>query len=58
MTKQTLKEAGYSYVQPLAGGHVLRHLETGVKEFWVANKGHASYGIKWNNTELEFAHSL
>jgi hypothetical protein len=36
----------------------LKDIETDKLEVWFANKGHASYGIIWNNTHLEFARSL
>jgi len=31
---------------------------TGKKEIFFANKNHASWGIIWKNTHLEFAHSI
>lgn len=55
--RQTIREAGYQYVQFHAetGFHELRDAETGKREFWFANKDHASYGISFRNTHLEFA---
>jgi len=62
--RETVKEAGYRYVSfdKDLGGHVLgysdpRNVEEKF-ELWVANKNHASYGIKFKNTDLEFACSL
>lgn len=53
--KETLKRAGYKYVKSLGTGeHVLEN-EDGLKEVWFSNKNHASYGLIWRNTHLEFA---
>ena len=54
--KQTLKEAGYSYLYFQNGGHVL--ICNGNKEVWFANKNHASFGLIYKNTHLEFSHSI
>ncbi len=55
----TMKEAGYEYHSYVPGeGHVLHNLETGEYETWFANKNHASYGIIYKNTHLEFAHEF
>ncbi len=58
--RETLKEAGYEYVKfdPSIMLHVLRVKNSGKLEGWFANKNHASYGLKWKNTHLEFARSL
>jgi hypothetical protein len=58
-TKQTPKEAGLKYETfcPEFGFHVFSD-ETGKREAWAANKNHASYGLKWRNTHLEFITSL
>lgn len=57
--KETMEQAGYVYIKNVGdGGHLLRDKETGKLELWFCNKGHASYGIKWRNTDLEFARSL
>lgn len=58
--KETMKAAGYAYVRYSAqhGGHILRDVDTGKEELWVANKNHASYGIIWKNTHLEFVTSV
>lgn len=34
--------------------YLLRNLNTGENEIWIANKNHASYGLKYKNTDLEF----
>lgn len=62
--KQTFKEAGYQYLYSirytgdanLRRGHVLLH--NGKKELWYANKNHASFGLIYKNTHLEFACSI
>jgi hypothetical protein len=56
--KQTLKEAGYTYVRysSILHAHILKD-EDGKLELWVANKNHASYGLIYKNTHLEFASS-
>lgn len=59
--KETLKKAGYIYIRYLGNGqHVLEYIK-GSKpyqfEVWVSNRDHASYGLIYKNTHLEFAHS-
>lgn len=59
--KHTMKEAGYRYkgFAPEFGGHLLEPIEQpGKLELWVANKGHASSGIRWRNTDLEFCSTV
>ena len=55
--KQTFKQAGYQYLYPQNGGHVLLY-EDGGKELWFANKNHPSFGLIYKNTHLEFACSI
>ena len=56
--RETMREAGYTYGgKHSSGGHILID-ETGKRELWFANKGHAGYGIVWRNTHLEFARSI
>ena len=56
--KETLKQGNYKYIKYLGNGeHLLKDLGTGVEEVWFANKNHASYGLIYKNTHLEFAHS-
>ena len=56
--KETLKQAGYSYAGycQAEGLHRLKD-EDGKIELWIANKNHASYGLIWRNTHLEFVRS-
>jgi hypothetical protein len=56
--RETLKEAGYVSIIPLGNGEYLLEDTTGKKEVWFANKNHASYGLKYKNTHLEFARSV
>ena len=58
--KETMKKAGYKPVHynTCNKEHMLRDIETGMLEIWFANKNHASYGIIYKNTHLEFARSL
>ena len=53
--RETLAEAGYTYVKydRSQGVHVLKTTD-GTMEAWFANKNHASYGLTWRNTHLEF----
>lgn len=56
--KETLSQAKYTYVRKWAKGiHVLMD-EGGKLELWGVNKNHASHGLKWRNTHLEFMRSL
>jgi hypothetical protein len=56
--RQTLKEAGYVSIKSLSKGKFLLVDQTGKREVWFANKNHASYGLKYKNTHLEFAYSV
>jgi hypothetical protein len=52
--KQTLKEAGYTYIKYLKDGeHLLKNSEGGLEVF-ASNKNHASWGLIFKNTHLEF----
>jgi len=56
---ETLKQAGYRHIHCIGNGcHILQDIETGKYEKWFCNKNHASYGIIYKNTHLEFACSL
>jgi hypothetical protein len=57
MNKQTLREAGYKYIDYLGQGEHLLENEDGKKEVWFSNKNHASWGLIYKNTHLEFARS-
>ena len=52
--KETLKQAGYKHIKQLARGEHLLQNEDGKFEVWFANKNHASYGLIYKNTHLEF----
>jgi len=55
--KRTFKQAGYTYIKNLGNkSHLLRGPE-GITEVWFSNKNHASYGLRYKNTHLEFAHA-
>jgi hypothetical protein len=56
--KETLKQAGYKHISCNDSLHILEDVDTGDREVWVPCKNHASYGIIYKNTHLEFAHSL
>lgn len=54
--KETLEKAGYKYIKYLGNGeHLLKDLDTGKFEIWFNNKNHASFGLIYKNTHLEFA---
>lgn len=56
--RETLKQAGYKHIRSVGNGeHILQDIETGKYERWFANKNHASYGLIYKNTHLEFASS-
>lgn len=56
--KETLKAAGLKYIKRLGDReHLLYDLDTKKYEIWFANKNHASYGLIYKNTHLEFARS-
>jgi regulatory protein YycI of two-component signal transduction system YycFG len=58
MKKETLKQAGYVKIEKTYGNFYILTDKDGKREMWLANKNHASYGIKYRNTHLEFAHSI
>lgn len=57
--KESLKEANYSFIRKDAttGEYLMRDNTTNSLEWWFANKNHASYGLKFRGTHLEFARS-
>ncbi len=56
--KFTLKSQNYTYAFKMGEGrHALKN-EDGKLEVWFCNKNHASYGLIWGNTHLEFAYSV
>lgn len=51
---ETMKQSGHTHVATLGKGlHVLANPD-GVYEYWQANRYHASYGIIYKNTHLEY----
>jgi hypothetical protein len=62
--KETLKKANYQYIRYLGNGeHLLLDLSAKPDydyryEVWFSNKSHASYGLIFKNTHLEFARSI
>ena len=56
--RESLKEAGYIDICSIGDGEYILTDTDGKKEVWFANKNHASYGIIYKNTHLEFARSL
>lgn len=53
-----MQQAGYEFVRKdEANGYLLKNLNTNKLEWWFANKNHASYGIAFRGTHLEFARS-
>jgi hypothetical protein len=56
--RETFTQAGYKYVmQGLDGTHILLNLNTKEFERWAKNLHHASYGLLYKNTHLEFCGS-
>jgi hypothetical protein len=57
--KETLKQAGYEHILKLDNGeHILLDIDSGKFEIWFVNKNHASYGLIYKNTHLEFARTI
>ena len=56
--KYALKEAGYKSIIKIRNNLYLLTDLNGKEEVWAANKNHASYGIKYKNTHLEFLYSI
>lgn len=57
--KETFKQAGYQYlVKSDDGSHCLWNDHTGKRETWANNKNHASYGLIYKNTHLEFVREV
>lgn len=56
--KETLKKGNYKYLKYLGyKEHLLLDKNTNNKEVWASNKNHASYGLIYKNTHLEFCRS-
>lgn len=58
MTYDTFKDAGYTYEEYLGQCEHLLVNEAGGLEVWFSNKNHASYGLIYKNTHLDFRHSV
>ena len=57
--RETLKEAGYKhFLTTCKGEHILYNIGCQKYELWFANKHHASYGLLYGNTHLEFARTV
>jgi len=57
--KETLKQSGYKYIKYIGNKqHLLLNVTDKKLEIFFANKNHASWGIIWKNTHLEFARSI
>jgi hypothetical protein len=57
--KEKLSAANYQYVKFLGDKeHLVKDNTTGSYEIFFSNKNHASWGLKWKNTHLEFFRSL
>jgi hypothetical protein len=56
--RETLKAAGYTHERTIEKGMHLLKDESGKLEIWQANKNHASYGLIYGNTHLEFVRSV
>ncbi len=60
-SKYNMKSEGYNYMRYLGNGEHLLEYTKGAKpyqfEVWFSNKDHASYGLIYKNTHLEFARS-
>ena len=56
--KKTLKEEGYTYLKYLGDGEHLLLSPEGEKEVFASNKNHASWGLKYKNTDLEFCRTI
>ena len=54
---QTLKQAGYKFSGYLGAGMAEFLNEDGEPELFQANNGHASWGLRFNNTDWEFVSS-
>lgn len=55
----TMTEAGYNFIRKddKTGLYLLQDQKTKALEWWAANKNHASYGIAFRGTHLEFCSS-
>tara|TARA_R110000868_G_scaffold16566_4_gene73982 strand:- start:451 stop:651 length:201 start_codon:yes stop_codon:yes gene_type:complete len=56
--KQTLEQAGYTFIKKTNDGEYLLLNEDNEVEVFGKNKNHAGWGLIFRNTHLEFTHSL
>ena len=57
--KETFKSANYKYVKYFGDKvHIVKDLTQNKFEIFRSNKNHASWGLKYKNTHLEFIRSL
>jgi|LakMenEpi03Aug12_release.lakeMendotaPanAssembly.Ray.scaffolds.fasta_scaffold3810350_2 hypothetical protein len=57
--KETVKQANYKYLNYLGNQqHLLLNIVTNNIELFFSNKNHASWGLIYKNTHLEFVRSL
>ena len=57
--KETIKQDNYKYLLHVGcKKHLLLNIQTNAKEIFFSNKNHASWGLKYKNTHLEFVSSL
>lgn len=60
--KWPMNGEGYRYIRYLGNGEHLLENITGAEpyqfEIWFSNKNHASYGLIYKNTHLEYARSV
>lgn len=55
MRYEIFKEAGYKYIRKLeCNEHLLLNIDTNTLEIFANNKNHASWGLIYKNTHLEF----
>lgn len=55
INKWDIKGEGYTYIEYLGNGEHLLANPYDDLEVWFSNKNHASFGLVYKNTHLEFA---
>lgn len=56
---KNMKSEGYKHIWTVGDGeHILQDTRNGQYEIWFSNKNHASYGLVYKNTHLEFARTV
>ncbi len=57
--KQTLRQANYKYQKYLGDKmHILKEVDSDNLELFFSNKNHASWGLIYKNTHLEYITSI